>query len=805
MGIGFKLGMFVAVVLSLVMLVTGVFIVRQQETVLDNQLRRDLSSHLKSFSMAVTASLSGKEDLPRLQSSTYALSNINNFGTAMFVDPRGRVFAQVDRSGVPFDGRYAVVTMPIPKLDDPELAARYPDIGYLLSDMVDGTNIIFARSSRYTSEEYAQVLAESASNKTPPPVNTAWFEGFLPVCVNWLQQVHPGDNSLDKALALYRAGVTNGFLFRGVQNDQRRRDLAFLRHIETVARWLAVEKLDPWGNRVGWELSPYAKMLGLREKDRLTETESWQIAAMIPLIEGFRKGESAGSPEKLFPRETITRITSLVERYFSGAAMPDGLGGLLTDARAGKLLMAGVSPGEEAEIRMAADWLEVARALTRSSGPEWNKVYGEMAAARQIAPFVHGDEIFVDIALFAGLFEAYLTGGEFPMPETHRYRKLSRIYEPKKSPEERAAFVRHMLRSLVTPFKFGYVRIILDPGAIRTETLGIVARTVDISLALVLRAVILSILLAGLFVRNIRKLARAAARVGQGDLETTIDIRSRDELGRLGHEFNSMVSRIRESRAALVEKSRMEEELRIAETIQKGLLPVRFPEIPGYAFAGYYSAQSEAGGDYYDILESSLVGGGRVGLVSADVSGHGVGAGLVMTMARTLFHAQAADCPDPARVLARMNPQLFRDTPPAIFVTAFYAILDTGTHGITWASAGHNPALCARAGGRVDRCTSDGLPLGMADGPTFDSIIAQGSSSLAIGDVFLLYTDGVTEAMNAEREEYGEERLADALKRASGLEPSVILDAIVADLAVFTGDLPQEDDISMLVVKRQVR
>jgi len=105
----------------------------------------------------------------------------------------------------------------------------------------------------------------------------------------------------------------------------------------------------------------------------------------------------------------------------------------------------------------------------------------------------------------------------------------------------------------------------------------------------------------------------------------------------------------------------------------------------------------------------------------------------------------------------------------------------------------------------VDRCTSDGLPLGMADGPTFDSIIAQGSSSLAIGDVFLLYTDGVTEAMNAEREEYGEERLADALKRASGLEPSSILEAIVADLGAFTGQLPQEDDISMLVVKRQVR
>ena len=224
---------------------------------------------------------------------------------------------------------------------------------------------------------------------------------------------------------------------------------------------------------------------------------------------------------------------------------------------------------------------------------------------------------------------------------------------------------------------------------------------------------ILSILLAGLFVRNIRKLARAAARVGQGDLETTIDIRSRDELGRLGHEFNRMVSRIRESRAALVEKSRMEEELRIAETIQKGLLPVRFPEIPGYAFAGYYSAQSEAGGDYYDILESSLVGGGRVGLVSADVSGHGVGAGLVMTMARTLFHAQAADCPDPAGS-RRMNPQLFRDTPPAIFVTAFYAILDTGTHGITWASAGIiRHSVPGPAG--ADRCTSDGLPLGMAD------------------------------------------------------------------------------------------
>ena len=120
---------------------------------------------------------------------------------------------------------------------------------------------------------YAQVLAESASNRRLP-CQYGLVRGLSSRRVNWLQQVHPGDNSLDKALALYRAGVTNGFLFRGVQNDQRRRDLAFLRHIETVARWLAVEKLDPWGNRVGWELSPYAKMLGLREKDRLTETEA---------------------------------------------------------------------------------------------------------------------------------------------------------------------------------------------------------------------------------------------------------------------------------------------------------------------------------------------------------------------------------------------------------------------------------------------------------------------------------------------------------------------------------------------------
>lgn len=805
MGIGFKLGLFVALLLSAVMLVTGLFIVRQQEGVLEKQLRRDLASHLQSFRIAASASLAGPEAVGRLQSYTYALSNINHFSSAMFVDPRGRVFAQVDKKGIPFDGRLAFVTMPLPKLDDPQLAARYPDIGYLLSDMTDETNVIFVRSSRYTADEYRKVLEECRSNGTAPPENSAWFEGFLPVCVNWLRLADEGDSSLQTALALYRRGVENGFAFAGRQPEHRKRDLLFLRHVETVARWLAIEKLDPWGRRTGWELSPYARMLGIREKDRLSETESWQLASMIPLIENFRKGEAADDPAKIFPREMIARIAELVERLYSATAMPEGLADLVRDARSGALLNRGIEPGELAEIRLAADWLGVARVLTRSSGPRWNTVYGEMVSERLVKPFLHGDEIFVDIALFAGLFETYLAGGEFPMPETHRYQKLARMYHPTKNQQERAEFVRHIFRSLVTPFKFGYVRVILDPAAIRGETLGIVSRTVDISLALVLRAVILAVLLAGLFVRNIKKLAAAAVRVGQGDLETRIEISSRDELGRLAGQFNSMVSEIRRSQVVLVEKSRMEEELRIAETIQKGLLPVSFPDVPGYAFAGYYSAQSEAGGDYYDVLDRTLVGGDMVGLVSADVSGHGVGAGLVMTMARTLLHAQAAGCSEPARVLSRVNPQLFRDTPAAIFVTALYAVLDCRTHQLTWSSAGHNPALCSRAGAGVERLTSAGLPLGMADGATFESIIGQGSTQLSVGDVLVLYTDGVTEAMNSAREEYGEERLAAVLKRVSGLEPGEIIPAIIEDLAAFTAGLPQEDDISMLVVKRQLR
>lgn len=805
MGIGFKLGLFVALILSTLMLISGLFVVRQQEGILEKQLRRDLASHLQAYRIAASGSLSGPEDVGRLQSYTYALTNINHFSSAMFVDPRGRIFAQVDTGNAPFDGRQAFVTMPLPKLDDPELAARYPDIGYLLSDMTDETNVVFVRSSRYTASEYQKVLAESKRNKSVAPENTAWFEGFLPVYVNWLLQVNEGDSSLKTALALYRQGVERGFAFSGQQSEQRRRDLSFLGYLETAARWLAIEKFDAQGQRTGWELSPYARLLASRGKDGLLESESQQLIAMLPLIEKFRQGTSASAPAEIFPRQLVAKLAGLLERVYATTTKPEGLSELLKDAHAGALFQHGSEADEVAEIRLAADWLKVSRVLTRSSGPDWNKVYGEMTSERLVKPFLAGDEIFVDIALFAGLFEAYLKTGVFPLPASHRYQKLARVYQPGKNQQERAEFIRHILRSLVTPFKFGYVRVILDPGAIRSETLKVVSETVDISLALVVRAVILAVLFAGVFVRNIKRLAAAAVRVGQGDLETQITISSRDELGRLARQFNNMVSEIRASQAALVEKSRMEEELRIAESIQQGLLPANFPEVSGYAFAGYYSAQTEAGGDYYDVLDRTVLGGNLVGLVSADVSGHGVGAGLVMTMLRTLLHAQAVGNTEPARVLSRINPQLFRDTPATMFVTAFYAVLDCKKHQLIWSSAGHNPALCCRGAKGVERLTSAGIPLGMADGPTFESIIGQGQSQLSAGDVLLLYTDGVTEAMNSAREEYAEERLANALQRVSGLAPQEIVSALVEDLASFTGGLPQEDDISLLVVKRLKR
>jgi sigma-B regulation protein RsbU (phosphoserine phosphatase) len=202
------------------------------------------------------------------------------------------------------------------------------------------------------------------------------------------------------------------------------------------------------------------------------------------------------------------------------------------------------------------------------------------------------------------------------------------------------------------------------------------------------------------------------------------------------------------------------------------------------------------GGDFFDFVPFS---DHRVGIVLADVSDKGVPAALYMVFARTLMRAVAISGRGPAEALVRVNDLMLSDSRSEMFVTAYYSTLDTANHLLTYASAGHNLAIHVPADGRTTTALiTEGIPLGILA----PAQIEEKTLSLSPGDVVLFYTDGVTEAVNAEGEEFGEERLAELLRVHRAEPAEAIAGAIETAVREFTGDLVQADDFTLVLVKR---
>lgn len=539
---------------------------------------------------------------------------------------------------------------------------------------------------------------------------------------------------------------------------------------------------------------------------------------------------------------------------------------LVEAAAAGKLFSRPLSDADQKSIRAAIAYRRLADIFLdltyTDKGAAWRRKAMQEVQGRIVRPFLRrDDQLFVELRTCRAAFHEYLQHGRFaPWRGAHRSYRLGRwfmdrqvgagvfnaayrsikeekerqvlaaCFKSKTDPatgrkqfylkqdvssdrleklrsimdeagytilvgdQERGAFFRHTLQILLSPFKFGFLRIVLSPSAINARLETVRNRTIDISISLVVRLIFFSFLLSGMLVRNIRRLADGAAAVGQGHYGTRIEVTASDELGQLADEFNEMIGHIQE-------KLRMQEELMDAHSIQTFLIPESkdFPQHPGIEFGGCYQAQTEAGGDYYDIFP---VGKDHFGLVSADVSGHGVGSGLVMTMIRSVLRLMAQGRDKAREVLCKVNPYIYRDTNPAKFATAWYGIINAKTRTMNYACAGHNPAILYNTSSKELKLLSgEGLPLGMVDADTYNPILELKQHKLKAGDVLLLYTDGITEAMNEEREEYQEERLCAAVRRYAHYGINRFLEALIEDVERFTRGLPQEDDISLLAMK----
>jgi sigma-B regulation protein RsbU (phosphoserine phosphatase) len=254
-----------------------------------------------------------------------------------------------------------------------------------------------------------------------------------------------------------------------------------------------------------------------------------------------------------------------------------------------------------------------------------------------------------------------------------------------------------------------------------------------------------------------------------------------------------------ELRETLNEKQRIDHDLDVARKIQLSLLPKEIPRIGGYELAAFNYPALEVGGDYYDFIQ---VDDQRIGIAIADVSGKGISGAIIMSMCRSVLRSQAEGCTSPAQVLRGVNRLIRNDLADDMFVCILYMILDTETGELTVARAGHErPILAAGDGSGLRVLDSPGIALGIGDAEVFDSILDERCFTLQSGDVLVAYTDGVTEAMNERKEEWGVDNFLEAIRVAADEGAHSVLNNVQQRLLRFVGDMPQYDDTTLLALR----
>ena len=259
------------------------------------------------------------------------------------------------------------------------------------------------------------------------------------------------------------------------------------------------------------------------------------------------------------------------------------------------------------------------------------------------------------------------------------------------------------------------------------------------------------------------------------------------------------LSHMTEWREALSSRDKLvalQNELNVASQIQQSILPTDFPRGNDFEIYASMEPARNVGGDFFDVL---TLDAGLVGVAIADVSDKGVPAALFMMSSRTLLKGSAIGMGEPGQVLGEVNDLLHEDNDTGMFVTILYAVYSTSSGEFTYANGGHNSPLIVHPDG-----SSSLLPLtgGIALGVVPDIPYQQQSINLAPGDLVFLYTDGVTEAMNAQEEEFGVERLQEVFATNPPKDPKEANKAVFKAVGDFAGDTPQSDDITCLAIYR---
>jgi len=244
------------------------------------------------------------------------------------------------------------------------------------------------------------------------------------------------------------------------------------------------------------------------------------------------------------------------------------------------------------------------------------------------------------------------------------------------------------------------------------------------------------------------------------------------------------------------ERDRLEQELQVARSIQASFIPQSPPQPSGWEMAAFWRAARQVGGDFYDFIP---LRDGMWGLAIADVADKGIPAALFMAMCRTLLRASAISRTSPAATLHRLNQLLFNDSRSDLFVTVFYAVWNPDTGELTYAKAGHNPPLLVRSKSNVMELRTKGIALSVVQ----NARIEEHQLTLKSGDVLVAYTDGITEAMQADYTEWGMDRLQETIVKYHKESAQKILDGILGTIDTFVGGAAQSDDLTLWLLKRE--
>lgn len=245
-------------------------------------------------------------------------------------------------------------------------------------------------------------------------------------------------------------------------------------------------------------------------------------------------------------------------------------------------------------------------------------------------------------------------------------------------------------------------------------------------------------------------------------------------------------------------KQRLERDLQMARDIQQRLLPTEMPKVPGYDIAGWNLPADETGGDIFDFFP---LPDGRCGLMIADATGHGIGPALIVSQCRSMLRAILDGASTPSQLASRLNDLLCEDLPSDRFVTLCFGVLDPANHCVEYVSAGHGPQLHYQAvTGRTQAYNASSFPLGIMPGEVIEPAEPL---QLAVGDVFVMITDGFLEWSRPNGEQYGQDRLVRLLETHHATPMAELIQMIYRDVCAFSGGTPQLDDLTAVLVRRE--